>query len=347
MKFEIASKIQSILNDTSLSPQEVFQRIKKIINDTESQMFQPKESVSIAQLALDNLSLMAQSPKNINVVKTGFSDFDQQFSGLGLGELVVIGGRPAMGKTQLVINMALNISTTTPLLYFSLDLSSFALSCRFLASLSSINTQKIIQNKLNDKEKDDLNDAVKKLDDYKIFVNDSSNYSILALKEHCKKHIEENGVKVIIIDYLQLISPLKFRNNREVEISIITRELKNIAKEFNVCVIVSSQLSRAVESRGGDKRPKLSDLRESGSIEQDADMVIFLYRPEYYGIMEDVDGNSTNRIAELIVAKNRNGALGTALVKMDENRSNFRDFNTHKNEFDFNQSRLDEIEPEF
>jgi replicative DNA helicase len=347
MKFEIASKIQPILNDTSLSPQEVFHRVKKIINDTESQMYQPKESVSIAQLALDNLALMAKSPKNINVVKTEFSGFDHNFSGLGLGELVVIGGRPGMGKTQLVINLALNISTTFPLLYFSLDLSSFALSSRFLASLSSINIQKIIQNKLNDEEKDNLNDAVKKLDDYKIFVNDSSNYSIQALKEHCKKHIEENGVKVIIIDYLQLISPLKYRNNREYEISIITRELKNIAKEFNVCVIVSSQLSRAVESRGGDKRPMLSDLRESGSIENDADMVIFIYRPEYYGIYEDADGNSTLRITELIVAKNRNGEIGTTVIKMDGHRSNFRDFDAYKNEFDFNQSRLDEIEPEF
>lgn len=347
MKFEIASKIQPVLNDTSLSPQEVFQRVKKIINDTELQMYQPMESVSIAQLASNNLSLMAKSPKNINVVKTGFAEFDHNFSGLGLGELVVIGGRPGMGKTQLVINLALNISTTSPLLYFSLDLSSFALSSRFLASLSSINIQKIIQNKLNDEEKDNLNDAVKKLEDYKIFVNDSSNYSIQAFKEHCKKHIEENGVKVIIIDYLQLISPLKFRNNREVEISIITRELKNIAKEFNVCVIVSSQLSRAVESRGGNKRPMLSDLRESGSIENDADMVIFIYRPEYYGILEDADGNSTLRITELIVAKNRNGEIGTTVIKMDGNRSNFRDFDTYKNEFDFNQSRLDEIEPKF
>lgn len=347
MKYEIANKIQPILDDTSLSSQEVLFRIKKIINDAEAHLFKPKESVSIAQLALNNLSIMAESPKEINVIKTGFSGFDKQFSGFGLGELVVIGGRPAMGKTQLVINLSLNISTTSPLLYFSFDLSAFSLTCRFLASLSNVNALKIIQNKINPNEKEALNNAAKKLNDYKIYVNDSSNFSIFALKEHCKKHIEEDGVKVIVIDYLQLISPPKYRTSREVEISNITRELKAIAKEFNVCVIVSSQLSRAVESRGGDKRPILSDLRESGSIEQDADKVIFLYRAEYYGLMEDEDGNSTQRIAELVVAKNRNGALGTAKIKMDENYTNFRDFDNYKNEFDFNQSRLDEIEPEF
>jgi replicative DNA helicase len=144
-----------------------------------------------------------------------------------------------------------------------------------------------------------------------------------------------------------MMSSNKYRNSRELEISHISRELKNIAKDFNVCVIATSQLSRAVETRGGSKHPQLSDLRESGAIEQDADKVIFIYRPEYYGILCDEYGNNTAGLTEIILAKNRNGILGTVRLLRDANFTNYRDFDEYKNDFLFSKSRLDEIEPPF
>jgi replicative DNA helicase len=248
-----------------------------------------------------------------------------------------------MGKTQLLVNISLNISVSTPVLYFTFDLSEFLLTSRFISSLSGIAVNKILQHELTDEQKENLASIETKFANHKILVNDSCNNSISALKAHCQKQIQENGVKVIVVDYLQMMSSNKYRNSRELEISFITRELKNIAKDFNVCVIASSQLSRAVESRGGLKHPQLSDLRESGAIEQDADKVIFIYRPEYYGLECDEDGNSTAGVTELILAKNRNGSLGTVKLLRDANFTNYRDFDQYKNEFSFSQSRLDEL----
>jgi replicative DNA helicase len=144
-----------------------------------------------------------------------------------------------------------------------------------------------------------------------------------------------------------MISSNKYRNNRELEISYISRELKNIAKDFNVCVIASSQLSRAVEQRGGDKKPMLADLRESGAIEQDADKVIFVYRPAYYGFVFDENGNNVEEITELILAKNRTGSLGVVKLLRDSNFTNYRNFDGFKNEFSFSKNRMEELDNPF
>ncbi|MCY7362253.1 MAG: DnaB-like helicase C-terminal domain-containing protein [Ignavibacteria bacterium] len=159
--------------------------------------------------------------------------------------------------------------------------------------------------------------------------------------------MEENGVKVIILDYLQMMGLNKYRNSRDLEVGYITRELKNIARDNNVCVIISSQLSRAVETRGGDKRPQLSDLAESGAIEQNADKVIFLYRSEYYGFDRDRDNIPVAGVAELIIAKNRIGRSGVVKLMRDLNFTTFKNFDERTIEFEFSEIRLNEIEHPF
>lgn len=301
-----------------------------------------KESKSIADLVAESL-IQLNGTARTNLIKSGFDDFDNSFGGFGLGEFVVIGGRPAMGKTQLLVNLSLIISVDTPILYFTFDLSDYALTKRFISSISDIAINNLLQHNINDDQKDRLALVEKEFKKYKIFINDSLSNSISALKAHCQKMIEEKGVKVIFVDYLQMMRSNKYRNSRELEISYISRELKNIAKDFNVCVIATSQLSRAVETRGSSKHPILSDLRDSGAIEQDADKVIFIYRPEYYSFECDEEGNSTAGLIELILAKNRNGRLGTVKLLRDAEFTNYRNFDSYKNEFSFSASRLNEL----
>lgn len=340
----IKNKIENLIGKQDLDERELLSNLKQIVYESELQNSVARESKSIAELVFDNINQMRAETHQGNAIKTGFTDFDRMFGGFGLGEFVVIGGRPSMGKTQLLVNLSLNISSTTPVLYFTFDLSEFLLTSRFISSLSGIAVNKILQQELTDEQKKKLSANSKEIGKYKIFVNDSCNNSFSAMKAICQKHIQDNGVKVIIVDYLQMMSSNKYRNNRELEISYISRELKNIAKDLNVCVIASSQLSRAVESRGGSKHPQLSDLRESGAIEQDADKVIFIYRGEYYGIECDEEGNSTAGLTELVLAKNRNGGLGTVKLMRDANFTNYRNFDGFKNKFTFSQSRLEEIE---
>jgi replicative DNA helicase len=347
MKQAIIDKIQDILANKSADEKELLFHLKGLLYETELQNQTVIESKSIADLIADNLTILKDETNHGKVLRTGYTDFDKDFGGFGLGELIVIGGRPSMGKTQLLVNLALHFSVTSPVLYFTFDLSEFLLSSRFLSSFTGIAVNKILQNTLTNVEKDKLALIGTKFHHHKIFVNDSCNSSITALRAHCKKQIQENGVKVIIVDYLQMMSSNKYRHHRELEISYISRELKNIAKDFDVCVIAASQLSRALETRGGSKYPQLSDLRESGAIEQDADKVIFIYRPEYYGIDGDEDGNSTAGVTNIILSKNRNGSLGTVKLLRDANFTNFRDFDVHKTHFSFATNRLDELEKPF
>ncbi|MCO5233719.1 MAG: DnaB-like helicase C-terminal domain-containing protein [Chitinophagales bacterium] len=339
----IKDKIENLIGRQDLEERELLSHLKQIVYESELQNSVARESKSISDLVSENVNQLKSNSQNNNTIKSGFADFDKMFGGFGLGEFVVIGGRPAMGKTQLLVNLSLNISQTVPVLYFTFDLSELLLTSRFISSLSGIAVNKILQHELTEEQKKILSAKSKEIGKYKIFVNDSCNYSFSAMKAICQKHIQEDGVKVIIVDYIQMMSSNKYRNNRELEISYISRELKNIAKDFNVCVIATSQLSRAVESRGGSRHPQLSDLRDSGAIEQDADKVIFIYRPEYYGFESDEDGNNTEGLTEIILAKNRNGSLGSIKLLRDNNFTNFRSFDTYKNDFSFSQNRLDEI----
>ncbi len=346
MNQDFKNKIEKIISDNqNAEGREIMLRLKQLLYETELLNSVAKESKSITSLVSESLNQLRSNTQQNKTIKSGFVDFDEKFGGLGLGEFIVIGGRPAMGKTQLLVNLSLNISQTTPVLYFTFDLPEYLLTSRFISSVSGIPADKFLQHELSGEHKAELSYVEKELNKYKIFVNDSYNNSITTFKEHCQKQIEENGVKVIFVDYLQMMSSNKFRNSRELEISYISRELKNIAKDFNVCIIATSQLSRGVETRGGDKRPQLSDLRESGAIEQDADKVIFVYRPEYYKIYCDEEGNSTAGLVEIIMAKNRIGSPGTIKLLRDENFTSYKNFNGyHRGDFSFSKDRLDELD---
>jgi replicative DNA helicase len=301
------------------------------------------EAKNIADLVAEHLKQIKEGTHPDAIIRTGFDHLDKLIGGLRQGEFVVIGGRPSMGKTQFLINLSLHISTTIPVLYITFDLSEFLLTSRFISSVSGIPTHKILEHDFNTQQKEILSNINKEFSKRQLFIQDSGNHSISAVKAHCQKQILEKGVKVIILDYLQFINSTNFRNYRErdLELNNICVELKNMAKESGVCMVVSSQLNRAVETRGGWKRPQLSDLRESGAIEQHADKVLFIHRPEYYGITQDCEGNSIIGTVEILVAKNRIGRLGECCLRVDEDFTNFRN---HSDEFSFSPARLCEIE---
>lgn len=346
MKQEFIEQILKIIGNPEADENGILFQLKNLLNEKDLQNSTFKASKSIARLVSENIDLIKNGFAETHVIPTGLIPLDVLIGGFSMGELVVIAGRPAMGKSQLLIQIAMNISLTQPVLFFTFDLSEFNLTNRFLSNITGIQADKILQHNLTDEEKSLIIAKGEQFNRHKISINDSGNNSFSAFLGLCKKKIEHDGVKVIMVDYLQMMSSHKNYKTREQEVSYITRELKNIAKDYNVLVIVSSQLSRAVESRTGEKRPQLSDLRESGGIEQDADKVIAIYRPEYYGLSEDSYGNSTKNIVELIILKNRNGLVGSAKLLKDEHFTTFKDFNpfqAHQG-FTFAQSRMNEIE---
>ena len=347
MKKGLLGKLQEVIGNDNSNEKELLYRLKGLVYDAENQSQVMRESKRISQLVSESISQLKEGGNQSNLIKTGFRDFDKEFGGFGLGEFIVIGGRPAMGKTQFLVNLSLTISLEIPVLYFTFDLSEFLLTNRFISSLTGIPVAHILKNELTGEQMTKLDSIESEFIKRKLFVNDSCNSSLTALRTKCQEQIENQGIEVIIVDYLQMMSSSKFRNSRELEISYVTRELKNIAKDFNVCVIATSQLSRSVEFRGGSKHPQLSDLRESGAIEQDADKVIFIYRPEYYGIDYDEEGNSSAGIAEIILSKNRNGKQASIKLKRDPYFTTYQDFDLHKNDFTFLDSRLDELNEPF
>ena len=253
-----------------------------------------------------------------------------------------------MGKTSLLVNMALNISRHNPVLYFSFDLPDELLSLRFISQLAEIPLINLLHNTISEADKEKVRDVESAITKCNIHINTGNPNSMALFKSKCEEHIRENGVKLIIVDYLQLMNLSGNRNNsREAEVASVCRQLKNIAKDNNVCMLVSSQLSRAVEYRGGDKKPQLSDLRESGAIEEFADKVFFLYRAEYYGFTEDEQGNSLLGMADLFLAKNRHGKLANMQLLFDKDLTCFKDLEYLKRDFKFNSTRLDELEHPF
>jgi len=346
MNEQLLQRIISIISNPVHSEREVLYQLRHVLYETEVERNLINESKDIRLLLNEDIDLIQNGTKQQLMIPTGFADFDKFFGGFAYGELVVLGGRPGMGKTLLLVNMTLNISVKIPVLYFTLDISETSLSYRFLSSASRIPLQRLLQNELTEEERTGLNSVMERMDSLQIFVNDSSNNSISALRLQCVKHINENGVRVIIIDYLQLMTSNRYRSSREQELCYICQELKSLAKEYNVCVIATSQLSRAVESRINSKKPMLSDLRESGGIEQSADKVMFLFRPDYYGFATLEDGSSSEYAAELILAKNRNGAIGEILLSRDVGFTNFSDAVSSTMNFNFFKNRLDEINDE-
>ncbi len=217
-----------------------------------------------------------------------------------------------------------------PVAVFSLEMASVQLVNRLIASEAEISAEKLKKGQLEEYEFQQLNSKIHKLADAPIFIDDTPALSIFELRAKARRLKQQNNISLIIVDYLQLMQSgsENSRGNREQEISAISRSLKSLAKELEIPVLALSQLSRAVETRGGDKKPQLSDLRESGAIEQDADMVLFIHRPEYYGLTEDASGNPTTGVAEIIIAKHRNGPTGSINLKFIDRLAKFTDMDS-------------------
>ncbi len=295
---------------------------------------------ALMRMAMDELEKKKLQKDGLTGVPSGFTKLDRVTSGWQKSDMVIIAARPAMGKTAFVMSALRNaaVDHQTPVAIFSLEMSSLQLVNRLISGEAELESDKIKTGQLQDYEWTQLYEKTKRISQAPIFIDDTPGLSILELRAKCRKLKQQHDIQLIIIDYLQLMSADigKKSGNREQEIATISRSLKNIAKELNVPVIALSQLSRAVETRGGDKRPQLSDLRESGSIEQDADMVLFLYRPEYYGITQDADGSPTEGMGEIIIAKHRNGSLADVKLRFIGKYTKFLDFDDFSGQGGFN-----------
>jgi replicative DNA helicase len=331
---------QLIINENFLEEDQIIQKIQRIIDASHKEENPSERTAILSQVIQENKGEILD-PK-IGSIRTGWDNFDTFMGGLHLGEFIVLGGRPGMGKTQLLTNLALHVSIDHPVLFVSLDLSEYLLSCRILSTSLKIELHRIVSGHLSKEEKQKIQEGLGDMDDRKLFLYNGIIDSMHKFQEYCAEQIQKNGIQLIIVDYLQLLGSNRYRFNRELEISYISRTLKSISRNFNVCVLASSQLSRSVEVRGGDKKPILSDLRESGAIEQDADKVIFIYRPEYYGLYFDEEGNITRGTMDLIVAKNRCGPLGSLRMKTDLRVSSFISEGSD-DVFSLGESRLNEI----
>lgn len=279
--------------------------------------------------ALDQIQAAANSEGGLSGLSTGFEALDRITSGWQNSDLIIIAGRPAMGKTAMVLSMAKNmaIDYSIPIGFFSLEMPNVQLVKRIISNLAEVEGEKLKSGRLSDEEQDRLNSRVRAAYGAPLFVDESPNLSITEIRTKARRLVREKGVKMIIIDYLQLMnaSGLKL-GSREQEVSTISRSLKALAKELNIPIIALSQLNRSNESRE-DKRPVLSDLRESGAIEQDADIVCFVHRPEYYTkAAEDAQGNDIRGLAEFIIAKHRNGAVGDVKLRFTARYARFENW---------------------
>jgi replicative DNA helicase len=249
-------------------------------------------------------------------VPSGFVDLDKLTGGWQRSDLIIVAARPGMGKTAFVLSMARNVAIESKkaVAFFSLEMTADQLVARLIASEAELSASNLRRGQLQNFEWEQLNSRITKLITAPIYIDDTPALSLFELRAKCRRLKAQYDIDMVVIDYIQLMTAggdKKGGGNREQEISAISRSLKSLAKELNIPVIALSQLNRSVETRStaqGSKKPQLSDLRESGAIEQDADLVLFIYRPEYYKIMEDEEGNTTEGKAQIIIAKHRNGA---------------------------------------
>lgn len=302
----------------------------------------------LVKQALKNIEEAGKREDGLSGVPSGFTDLDRMTSGWQRSDLVIVAARPSMGKTAFVLSMArqMAVDHKAPVAFFSLEMSSIQLVNRLIVAESGISSEKIRNGKLDPHEWTQLVVKIKDLTDAKIFIDDTPALSIFEFRAKCRRLKAQYDVGIIVIDYLQLMTgPTETKGNREQEVSTISRSLKAIAKELNVPIIALSQLNRSVETRGGNKRPQLSDLRESGAIEQDADVVIFIHRPEYYGFTEDEEGNSLMGLAEIILAKHRNGAVGDIKLRFQKEMARFSDLDDVDYSGYLAKSNVSEVSP--
>jgi len=318
--------------------------VDDLMQEAESKLFEisqgnVKKDVTqinpVIKEALNLLEIAANRPEGLSGLQTGFTNLDKITSGWQNSDLIIIAARPAMGKTAFVLSMLKNMAVmyNYPVALFSLEMSNVQLVNRLIVNTCEIPGEKIKNGQLAPYEWEQLDFKIKELYDAPIFVDDTPSLSVFELRTKARRLVREHGVKILVIDYLQLMNASGMNyGSREQEVSMISRSLKGLAKELNIPIIALSQLNRGVEGRTGaeGKRPQLSDLRESGAIEQDADMVCFIHRPEYYKILEDEKGNSLIGLAEIIIAKHRNGATADVLLRF---KSEFARFQNIEDEY--------------
>lgn len=317
--FDETSDVDDLMQEAESKLFEISQRnVKKDVTQIDPVI---KEAIKLVEIA-------GSRPEGLSGLQTGFDRLDKITSGWQNSDLVIIAARPAMGKTAFVLSMAKNmaVSFNYPVALFSLEMSNVQLVNRLIVNTCEIPGEKIKNGQLEPYEWEQLDFKIKELYGAPLYVDDTPSLSVFELRTKARRLVREHGIKIIIIDYLQLMnaSGMNF-GSREQEVSTISRSLKGLAKELNIPIIALSQLNRGVESRTGSegKRPQLSDLRESGAIEQDADMVCFIHRPEYYKIFEDDRGNSLLGLAEIIIAKHRNGATGDVQLRFKSEFARF------------------------
>ena len=316
------SNIQSKAFDETLDVDDLMQEAEgKLFEISQQNMKKDYTQINpVIDEAYKLIQKAAARTDGLSGLESGFTKLDKMTSGWQNSDLIIIAARPAMGKTAFVLSMAKNIAVDfrNPVALFSLEMSNVQLVNRLISNVCEIESGKIKSGQLAGHEWQQLDYKLKNLLDAPLYVDDTPSLSVFELRTKARRLVREHGVKIIIIDYLQLMnaSGMAFGSRQE-EVSTISRSLKGLAKELNIPIVALSQLNRGVESREGidGKRPQLSDLRESGAIEQDADMVCFIHRPEYYKIYQDDRGNDLRGMAEIVIAKHRNGAVGEVLLR--------------------------------
>ncbi len=330
---EVSSHIQTDAFEETTDVFELLDRTEKeLFNITEQNLRNASDPMSVLiNKAIKQMEEIKHNSDGLSGIASGFTELDKLTSGWQRSDLIILAARPGMGKTAFVLSLARNaaVDFNKPVAIFSLEMSSIQLVQRLISSEAEISGMKLRNGEMQEFEWQQLNTKVTKLSAAPLYIDDTPALNVFELRAKCRRLKAQYNIDMVIIDYLQLMSGNKDGRstmNREQEISTISRSLKGLAKELNIPVIALSQLSRAAEQRGGSKKPILSDLRESGSIEQDADQVLFIYRPEYYGIAEDEQGLPTPGLAEIIVAKNRHGALQSVKLRFEDKFARFKDY---------------------
>jgi len=317
------------------TPREVLDRAEQMVFEISERDGKARQGFTTIQdlltRSIDRIEELFESKETVTGIPTGFSDLDDMTSGLQRGDLVIVAGRPSMGKTSFAMNIAeyVAVEKSLPVAIFSMEMPGEQLAMRMLSSIGRINSNKIRTGRLGDDDWPRLNSAVGLLDKAPMFIDDTAGLNPLDLRSRARRLMREHDdIGLIVIDYLQLMQSSESNENRATEISAMTRSLKMLAKELNVPVVVLSQLNRSLEQRP-NKRPIMSDLRESGAIEQDADVIFFVYRDEVYNEDSDQKG-----VAEIIIGKQRNGPIGTTRLTFRGEFTRFENFAAPE----FNQS---------
>lgn len=340
-----ASKIEEMAFDESNDVDDLLQEAEGSLFDiSQNQLKREVTQIDpVLNLALEQIQIAANTETGLSGLKTGYTELDKMTSGWQSSDLIIIAARPAMGKTAFVLSMAKNMAVdfNIPIAIFTLEMANVQLVKRLISNVAQLEGEKIKSGQLTSEEWDRLNTRLRKVYSAPLYLDETPGLSITELRTKARRLVRERGVKMIMIDYLQLMNATGLKlGSREQEVSTISRSLKALAKELEIPIIALSQLNRSTETRE-DKRPVLSDLRESGAIEQDADIVCFIHRPEYYTKSDfDKENNDIRGLAQLIVAKHRSGAVGDVKLRFVAKYAKFENWDQG---FDMVQETLAQV----